>query len=240
MNIFIGFAILTFVVVTLGINSSVISSNIFSAYGIIENPFEDNYQHTNSSSDNADNDLLVFDYLSSLYAKEQKGKEDKFVILMFDRGYESIFSKAKPIMDNFGFKASIFIACDYIENGEGMSWNQVRQLNNDGYDIQSHGLKHIRLPELKSENEIKSVISGGKECLQKNGFSPTVFQAPYNKGGEDPFIVDTIGKYFNLAFTGHSELMFLNCDGWENFGYDKKNYEGITDCGPYFSDGNSN
>jgi len=118
-----------------------------------------------------------------------------------------------------------------------MSWNQVRQLNNDGYDIQSHGLKHIRLPELKSENEIKSVISGGKECLQKNGFSPTVFQAPYNKGGEDPFIVDTIGKYFNLAFTGHSELMFLNCDGWENFGYDKKNYEGITDCGPYFSDG---
>ncbi len=135
MNIFIGFAILTFVVVTLGINSSVISSNIFSAYGIIENPFEDNYQHTNSSSDNADNDLLVFDYLSSLYAKEQKGKEDKFVILMFDRGYESIFSKAKPIMDNFGFKASIFIACDYIENGEGMSWNQVRQLNNDGYDI---------------------------------------------------------------------------------------------------------
>ena len=53
----------------------------------------------------------------------------------------------------------------------------------------------------------------------------------------NPFIVDTIGKYFNLAFTGHSELMFLNCNGWENFGYDKKNYEGITDCGPYFSDG---
>ncbi|MGI0050870.1 MAG: hypothetical protein ACRD8K_03945, partial [Nitrososphaeraceae archaeon] len=114
MNTFIGFVMLIFVVVTLGVNSSGISSNIFSAYGIIENPFEVNYQPNNSSSDNADNDLLVFDYLSSLYAKEQKEKEGKFVILMFDRGYESIFSKAKPIMDNFGFKASIFIACDYI------------------------------------------------------------------------------------------------------------------------------
>jgi len=31
--------------------------------------------------------------------------------------------------------------------------------------------------------------------------------------------------------------MFLNCDGWENFGYDKKNYYGTTDCRPYFSDG---
>ena len=242
MNIFIAFAVLLFfIVISLGVNNNIIPSNIVSAYGIIiETPFEDNFQHhnnNNSSSDN--NDLLVIDYLSSLDAKEQKEKkEDKFVILMFDRGYESIFSKAKPIMDKFGFKASIFIACDYIENnGEGMNWNQVRQMYNDGYDIQSHGLSHTRLTDLKSENEIQSVISGGKECLEENGFSPTVFQAPYNKGGEDPFIVDTIGNYFNLAFTGHSELMFLNCDGWKNFGYDKENYDGTTDCGPYFSDG---
>ncbi|MGZ5549710.1 MAG: polysaccharide deacetylase family protein, partial [Nitrososphaeraceae archaeon] len=229
-------AVILFVVVSLGVNSSVLPSNIVSAYGIIiETPFEDNLQHNNNNS--SVNDVLVFDYLSSLYAKEQKEIEDKFVLLMFDRGYESIFSKAKPILDKFGFKASIFIACDYIENGEGMNWNQVRQLHTEGYDIQSHGLEHTRLTDLKSENEIQSVISGGKECLQNNGFSPTAFQAPYNKGGDDPFIVDTIGNYFNLAFTGHSELMFLNCDGWENFGYDEENYHGTTDCGPYFSDG---
>jgi len=241
VNIFIAFAILLFfIVISLGVNNNIIPSNIVSAYGIIiETPFEDNFQHNNNNNSSSDNDLLVIDYLSSLDAKEQKEKkEDKFVILMFDRGYESIFSKAKPIMDKFGFKASIFIACDYIENnGEGMNWNQVRQMYNDGYDIQSHGLSHTRLTDLKSENEIQSVISGGKECLEENGFSPTVFQAPYNKGGEDPFIVDTIGNYFNFGFTGHSELMFLNCDGWKNFGYDKENYDGTTDCGPYFSDG---
>ena len=244
MNIFIiGFAVLLFfVVVSLGFNNNVISLNIVSVYGIIiETPFENNYQNQNNNNNNSsdNNDLLVFDYLSSLYAKEQKEKkEDKFVILEFDRGYKSIFTTAKPIMDKFGFKASIFIACDYIENNrDGMNWNQVRQLSDDGYDIQSHGLEHKRLTDIKSENEIQSVISGGKECLQENGFSPTVFQAPYNKGGEDPFIVDTIGNYFNLAFTGHSELMFLNCDGWKNFGYDKENYDGTTDCGPYFSDG---
>lgn len=236
MNIFIGFAVMLFVVVALGVNSNVLPSNIVSAYGIIiETPFEDNLQHNNNNS--SDNDVLVFDYLSSLYAKEQKEIEDKFVLLMFDRGYESIFSKAKPILDKFGFKASIFIACDYIENGEGMNWNQVRQLHTEGYDIQSHGLEHTSLVDLKSENEITSIISGGKGCLQKNGFSPTAFQAPYNKGGDDPFIVDTMSNYFNLAFTGHSELMFLNCDGWENFGYDEENYHGTTDCGPYFSDG---
>jgi len=238
VNIFIVFAVMFFVIVSFAVYNNVISLNIVSANGIIvETPLEKTYQNQNNNNDSSDNDLLVFDYLSSLYAKEQKQKEDKFVILMFDRGYQSIFSTAKPIMDKFGFKASIFIACDYVEDGEGMNWNQVRQMYNDGYDIQSHGLSHIRLTDLKSENEIQSIISGGKECLQEKGFSPTVFQAPYNKGGEDPFIVDTIGNNFNLGFTGHSELMFLNCDGWENFGYDKENYHGTTDCAPYFSDG---
>ncbi len=239
MNIFIGFAVLLFVVISLGVNSGIISLNIVSVYGIIlDTPFEKNYQkQNNTNTSSSGTDLLVFDNLSSLYAKEQKQKEDKFVILMFDRGYQSIFSTAKPIMDKFGFKASIFIACDYIEGEKGMNWNQVKQLYNDGYDIQSHGLSHTILTDLKSENEIQSIISGGKECLQERGFSPIAFQAPDNKGGDDPFIIDTIGNYFKYGFTGHSELMFLNCDGWENFGYDKDDYHGTTNCKPFFSDG---
>jgi len=117
-----------------------------------------------------------------------------------------------------------------------MNWNQVRQLYLDGYDIQSHGLEHKRLKELASYNQIESVILGGKYCLEEMGFNPTIFQAPYNKGGDDPKIVNMISEYFDMGFTDHSKLMFLNCDGWENFGYDKKSYEGTTDCRPYFHD----
>jgi len=41
VNIFIGFAALLFVVVSLGVNSNIIHFNIVSAYGIIiETPFE--------------------------------------------------------------------------------------------------------------------------------------------------------------------------------------------------------
>lgn len=179
-------------------------------------------------------------FLSNDNSDKEKGQltnDDKIVILMFDRGYKSIFSMAKPIMDKYGFKASIFIACDYVNDGDGMDWDQVRVLYQNGYDIQSHGLEHKRLTELKSSSEIDTVVSGGKDCLEEQGFSPTIFQAPYNKGGDDPKIIDAIGRNFDLAFTGHSELMFLNCDGWENFGYDKENYQGITDCRPYSYDG---
>ena len=179
-------------------------------------------------------------FLSNDNSDKEKGQltnDDKIVILMFDRGYKSIFSMAKPILDKYGFKASIFIACDYVNDGDGMDWDQVRELYQNGYDIQSHGLEHKRLTELKSSSEIDTVVSGGKDCLEEQGFSPTIFQAPYNKGGDDPKIIDAIGRNFDLAFTGHSELMFLNCDGWENFGYDKENYQGITDCRPFSYDG---
>src|SRR5918993_1820484 len=239
MKNFFGFVALFLVMVTFAVYSTMISYTTASAYEIIdETPFNTPFQY----NDLPDNDPLFFDQIPLAQDEKQtrennKEYDNKYVILMFDRGYDTIYSTAKPILDKFGFKASIFIACDYIETGSGMSWNQVRELYDDGYDIQSHGLKHQRLTEVESESEIELIVGGGQECLQEKGFSPTIFQAPFNKGGEDPHIVDTINKYFDLAFTGHSELMFLNCDGWENFGYDRENYDGATDCHPYFSDG---
>src|SRR5215203_5338791 len=251
MNRYLAFVFLFFVVGYLVINSNIIFSNITSGVKFsLETLLKDDYYYYNQSNNHYYsyvNKPLVFDFIPAVNAQEeQKEKDndedhddndDKYVILMFDRGYETTFTKAKPILDKYGFKASMFIACGNIEGGKGMSWNQIRKLFEDGHDIQAHGSEHTRLTYLKSSEEIESIVSEGKECLQENGFSPIVFQAPYNKGGEDPFIVDTIGNYFNLAFTGHSELMFLNCDGWKNFGYDKENYDGTTDCGPYFSDG---
>jgi len=227
--------------------------NIFSLESLFTDNFDQsNYNYYDYSFDK--NHLLSLEYfynipLANAQEKEQKKEGDdnsnnnnnenknKFVILVFDRGYKSIFTTAKPILDKYGFKASIFIACDYIDSKSGMNWNQVRELYNNGYDIQSHGLEHTRLPEVKSDKKINTIVSGGKECLEEKGFSPTVFQAPYNKGGDDPEIIDIISKYFDFAFTGHAELMFLNCDGYENFGYGKEEYKGSTDCRPYFSDG---
>jgi len=199
------------------------------------------YKNIENIDNHKDHSIVHFydDDYYSYYHKypDLKQQNEKYVILMFDRGYQSIFNTAKPIMDRYGFKASIFIACNYIDSENGMNWNQVRQLYLDGYGIQSHGLEHKRLKELTSYNQIESVILGGKYCLEEMGFNPTIFQAPYNKGGDDAEIVNMISEYFDMGFTDHAKLMFLNCDGWENFGYDKKSYEGTTDCRPYFYDG---
>ena len=210
-----------------------------------ETLFKDIYYRNNYHYSYDKDHTLASGYIPLADAQEQKQGDDinnnenneKYVILVFDRGYKSTFTEAKPILDKYDFKATLFIACDRTESSQGLNWNQVRQLQNDGYDIQSHGADHAKLIDLDTYEEMESIVREGKECLQEKGFTPTVFQAPYNKGGDDPKIVDIISRYFDFAFTGHAKYMFLNCDGYENFGYGKNNYEGITDCSPYFSDG---
>jgi hypothetical protein len=256
MNIFFGIPFLFFGIWFLVLETNAISSNLITTSGNIfsrEALFNNNNYYKSNPFNLFDKSHLSLDFYNIPLANAQEQKEeddininnnntkinesDKYVILIFDRGYKSAYTDAKPILDKYDFKSSIFVACERIESSKGMSWDQLRQLQNEGHDIQSHGLKHERLTEIQSDNKRERIISGGQECLQEQGFNPTIFQAPFNKGGDDPQILDTINKYFDLAFTGHSELMFLNCDGWENFGYDIKNYDGTTDCSPYFSDG---
>jgi peptidoglycan/xylan/chitin deacetylase (PgdA/CDA1 family) len=235
----------------LGINNTV-SSYIITNTGIMHNLeilFRDLYYRNNYYLFEKNHLSLNFYNIPLANAQEQQkgnnlnnynnneNKIDKYVILVFDRGYKTTFTKAKPILDKYDFKTTLFVACDRTQSPKGLSWDQLRQLQNEGHDIQSHGSDHVKLIDLDTYEEMESIVREGKLCLQQQGFNSTVFQAPYNKGGNDPKIAEIISKYFDFAFAEHAKYMFLSCDGWQNFEYGKKNYENSTDCSPYSSDG---
>jgi hypothetical protein len=184
--------------------------------------------------------IVTFSQLSSNASSsiEDGGStNNKVVILIFDRGYKSQFTNAKPILDNYGYKATIFTICNYIgEEKSTMSWEEIETLHKEGYDIQSHGMNHKDLTSLSSD-EREFEVGQSKKCLLDHGINSTIYSAAFNRGADDPEIIDTIAKYFDFGFLGHSTLMFLHCDGWEKFGFDKSNYEGQTDCRTYDDDG---
>ena len=78
---------------------------------------------------------------------------DKIVILTFGDTKKSQFTIAKPILDQYGFKASFFITCNYANEGDRnpryhMSWNDILALQNDGQDIESKGMNPVDLNNL--------------------------------------------------------------------------------------------
>ena len=82
----------------------------------------------------------------------------KPVIITFDDGYQSVWDHAKPVLDQSGFTATVFLVSQAIGKRNILSCmdeTTCRRLLDDGWQIGSHGLNHLRLPELapKALNE---------------------------------------------------------------------------------------
>src|SRR5262249_13404674 len=119
---------------------------------------------------------------------------DKLVILTFGDTIKSQITTAKPILDQYGFKASFFITCKFPDesnkNGDKfnsdnnnnnenqrMSWSDILALQQDGQDIESKGMTHQDLNQL-SPNGLEYEIGGSKQCLENHGInSPNIFAA---------------------------------------------------------------
>ena len=104
-------------------------------------------------------------------------------------------------------------------------------MQNDGMDIESHTMTHAHLNTL-SQSQLDFEIGGSKQCLASHGYNSTIFAYPYNEGSNNPIVVNTVAKYYNMARSGTEPLMFLDCAGF------KKNPQ--TDCRTYSPAGKLN
>jgi peptidoglycan/xylan/chitin deacetylase (PgdA/CDA1 family) len=139
---------------------------------------------------------------------------DKVVILNFDDGRKTQFTEAKPILDKYGYKATFYVVCNYVGNKPGyMNWKDVNQLNQEGHDIGSHSMNHIRLDKV-SNKDVKFEVGQSRKCLEDHNIEVTSFAYPFNAGSNDKKVVNIVSKYYDLARTAGSPLTYLHCDGW--------------------------
>ena len=57
-------------------------------------------------------------------------------------------------------------------------------------------------------------FGGSKQCLATHGNNATIFAYPYNEGSNNPIVVNTVAKYYDMARSGTDPLMFLDCKGF--------------------------
>lgn len=79
--------------------------------------------------------------------QQQQPLPDNWVAITFDDGFANVFTNARPILREFGYPYTMFLGPALIDRHEGpvLSWQQVKQMHQEGAIIANHSSYHHRL-----------------------------------------------------------------------------------------------
>jgi peptidoglycan/xylan/chitin deacetylase (PgdA/CDA1 family) len=110
----------------------------------------------------------------------------KSVVVTFDDGFRNFYRNAFPLLNEHGFRATVFLPTVYIGDapiqfkGEDcLTWSEARELKQHGIELGSHTVTHPQLRDL-SVSAINDEIVNSKETIeQKLGCAVESFSYPY-------------------------------------------------------------
>lgn len=142
------------------------------------------------------------------FIRLKKQIPQKSVVLTFDDGWRSFYDIAAPILQKYGFPATLFIYTDFIGGAKAVTWDQVQQLKKYGFDIQCHSKTHRNLAQLKKNesfttyfNSLVEEIAESKKILEKKlNIQCDYLAYPYGKTNN--LVVELAKKHgYQAAFT---------------------------------------
>ena len=95
------------------------------------------------------------------HLKYGKPLPEKPVMITFDDGYRDNYTNAFPILQKYGFTASIFLVSDFMNRFDNyLTWEQVQEMSEAGINMESHTLSHVELAGLSHDELYKQLIGG--------------------------------------------------------------------------------
>jgi len=141
-------------------------------------------------------------------------KPEKPIVITFDDSYEDLYRDGFPIMQEYGFKGTIFVITGYIGLLNGwdvnlgglkfrhLNWNQMKEIQRAGFEFGSHTINHPDLTRIGSQN-IESEVRNSKSELEDR------------LGEEVQFISFPFGRYNREVITICRESGYLRgCGFW--------------------------
>lgn len=138
---------------------------------------------------------------------------EKPIVITLDDGYQDNFLYAYPIMKKFNFTGTIFVVSNIIggvnefdikarlqPENKMMSWEQIKELDANGFIIGCHTLDHAHLARV-SRDEARRQIAQSKRALEE-GLSKEVQYFCYPYGEYNSFTLQVVKESgFKAAVT---------------------------------------
>ena len=143
----------------------------------------------------------------------------KSVVITIDDGWKSAYEIAFPVLKKFGYPAALFIYTDLINTRKAMTWEQAKELADNGIDIQCHTITHRDLAGREEKEtfkeyfyEVEKEIVQSSKIIKKNTGRDCRYLA-YPFGNSSNIVVGILKKNgFRGAFTVRrgSNPFFIN------------------------------
>jgi peptidoglycan/xylan/chitin deacetylase (PgdA/CDA1 family) len=132
-------------------------------------------QQLNYLADNGYKTISLEDYVAS-NINIKNGLPDKALIITFDDGHITNYKVALPILQKYGFTATFFITLKNIDTPDGLTIEQLKDMENHGMSIQSHTMTHPFLSHI-SAKEIQWELQESKAELEEKLEKPVNYLA---------------------------------------------------------------
>ncbi|UCC95032.1 MAG: glycosyltransferase [Candidatus Omnitrophota bacterium] len=144
--------------------------------------------------------ISMEDFIESI---EGKRKLPRYSLLVtFDDGYQDNYTIAYPLLRQFGFAATIFLATDFIDSGMSpeweqesqnrkmLSWQEVTQMSKDSVYFGAHTQSHLLCPASHNERFRREIEESKKVIETRVNRKVEAFAWP--KGAYIPEAIDYV------------------------------------------------
>lgn len=141
---------------------------------------------------------------------------EKTVILTIDDAYRSFYDNALPLLEEFGYRATLFVNSKTAGGGDYMSWKEIKAAMEKGIEIGNHSHGHQHFLDIKSEEERRTKFIGDLNLStalfeEHLGFMPDIYSFPYGEYGG--VLINALeDKAYRLAAAQYSGVLYSGSD----------------------------
>ena len=137
------------------------------------------------------NKIPMIENTTTSFKNLSDNSKNGYISIIDDDGDTSFLTKLKPVFDEFNIKIDIAVNAGAIGNEKGkMTWEQLKQLKTEGYEILNHGYMHQSPKDLTIE-QLKQNYEKEKNEFILNGIYTYDY---YVYAGEDGQTENSVKK----------------------------------------------